>query len=228
MGQDVQIKRSRKIAGVLVPISRTVQVHALSAEEWHKDLLVSWLFQTCIRLQTSLDRRFLRYGMTLQEASVLLRCVEARRITPGQLAVALGRDKGKITRFVDHLEASKLVKRQPNARDRRYSIITPTYSGKRKAERLAHLFDQIRKELFAGVLDSDIQRLCKTLPQLYENAKRIGSKRQIPEGRRKRRVSMFVSATLHPSRFPSGIADPQRCASPAQNLPVQPLPKTSA
>ena len=69
-----------------------------------KDLLMSWMFQTCIKLQTSLDRRFLRFGMTVQEASVLLRCVEARNITPGQLAVGLGRDKGMITRFIDRLE----------------------------------------------------------------------------------------------------------------------------
>ena len=155
MGQDVQIKRGRKIAVVFVPISRTVSSHTLSAEEWQRDLLVSWLFQTCIRLQTSLDRCFLRYGMTVQEASVLLRCVEARRIAPGQLAVALARDKGKVTRFVDRLEASKLVKCQPNARDHRYSIITPSYRGKRLAKSLARLFDQIRKELFAGVSLAD-------------------------------------------------------------------------
>jgi hypothetical protein len=39
----------------------------LQSQEWRKDLLMSWLFQTCIRLQTSLDRRFLRFGMTVQE-----------------------------------------------------------------------------------------------------------------------------------------------------------------
>ena len=206
----------------------TYSRRSLSSNEWHKELLLSWLFQTWFKLQASLDRRFLNFGMTFQEASVLLRCVEAGEIVPSRLALILARDKGKITRFVDHLEAFKLVKCQPNARDRRYSIIAPTYSGKRKAERLAHLFDQIRKELFVSVLDSDIQRLGKTLPQLYENAKRIGSKRQIAEGRRKRRVSMFVSSTLHPSRFPSGIAEPQPSASAGQNLPVQPLPKTSA
>jgi hypothetical protein len=55
----------------------------LQSLEWRKDLLMSWLFQTCIRLQTSLDRRFLGFGMTVQEASVLLRCVEARSSHPG-------------------------------------------------------------------------------------------------------------------------------------------------
>ena len=87
---------------------------------------MSWLFQTSIRLQTSLDRRFLRFGMTVQEAGVLLRCVEARIITPGQLAVGLGRDKGMITRFIDRLEFSRLIIRDINPRDRRFSVIKPT------------------------------------------------------------------------------------------------------
>jgi len=112
--------------------------------------------------------------MTPQEASVLLRCVEAGRIAPGQLAVALGRDKGKITRFIDRLQASKLVKRQVNPSDRRYSIITPTPNGLRLAERLALTFEQIQKELFVGISDSRIQELGRTLPQLHQNAARIG------------------------------------------------------
>ena len=158
--------------------------------------------------------------MTVQEASVLLRCVEARRIAPGELAVALARDKGKITRFVARLEASKLIKCQPNARDHRYSIITPTYRGKRLAKSLTRLFDQIRKELFAGVSRSDIQRLGETLPHLCENAKRIGSKRRIPGGRRKRLVPIAI-----PHPFPSGITDGQACASPSQKPRMQSLPK---
>ena len=98
MDKHAPIEQGRKVASVFVPLSRKGLLKPLKAQEWRKDLLISWLFQTCIRLQTSLDRRFLRLGMTLQEASVLLRCAEAKRITPGQLATALGRDKGKITR----------------------------------------------------------------------------------------------------------------------------------
>src|SRR5437660_8947583 len=104
MGKHAQIGQGRKAVSVLVATSRRGLSKPLRGQEWRRDLLTSWLFQTCIRLQTSLDRRFLRFGMTVQEASVLLRCVEARRITPGQLAVALGRDKGKVTRFVHRLK----------------------------------------------------------------------------------------------------------------------------
>jgi len=149
---------------------------------------MSWLFQTCFKLQASLDQRFLNFGITFQEAVVLTRCVEAGEIVPSRLALILARDKGKITRFVDRLEAAELVKRLVNPRDRRYSIIKATPKGKRLAERIASTFEQIRQQLFVGVLDPDIQRLGKTLPRLHGNAARIGSERSASGGRRTRRI----------------------------------------
>jgi DNA-binding MarR family transcriptional regulator len=167
---------------------------SLSSKEWHKELLLSWLFQTCFKLQASLDRRFLNFGMTFQEAVVLMRCVEAGEIAPGRLALILARDKGKITRFVDRLEAAELVKRSVNPRDRRYSVIKATPKGKRLAERIAWTFEEVRNELFVSVLDCDIERLSKVLPQLHRNALGIGTKRSVPEGRQKRRIGVGKNA----------------------------------
>jgi DNA-binding MarR family transcriptional regulator len=113
--------------------------------------------------------------MTVQEANVLLCCVQARRITPGQLAIALGRDKGKITRFVDRLESSHLLTRDFDPRDRRFSILKPTTKGKHVARALVSVFDTVRKELFAGILESDVRRLGRMLPQLHKNAGHVGS-----------------------------------------------------
>src|SRR4029077_16270609 len=152
MGKHAKIEPGQKVASVFGAISRSELSKRLLAHEWRKDLLMSWLFQTSIRLQTSLDRRFLRFGMTVQEAGVLLRCVEARSVTPGQLAVGLGRDKGMITRFINRLEVSRLIGRHTNPHDRRFSVIRPTTKGKQLARELANVFEHIRKELFAGML----------------------------------------------------------------------------
>jgi DNA-binding MarR family transcriptional regulator len=188
MGKHAQIERGRKVPSALVPISRRSLSKPLRGQEWRKDLLTSWLFQTCIKLQTSLDRRFLRFGMTVQEASVLLRCVEVLRIAPGQLAIALGRDKGKITRFVDRLESSRLVTRDIDPRDRRFSILKPTAKGKQVARALVSVFDSIRKELFAGILESDVRRLGKMLPQLHKNAVHVGSRHKCDVVRGRKRI----------------------------------------
>jgi DNA-binding MarR family transcriptional regulator len=126
--------------------------------------------------------------MTVQEASVLLRCVEARRITPGQLAIALGRDKGKITRFVDRLESSRLLTRDIDRGDRRLSILKPTAKGKQVARAVASVFDSVRKELFVGILESDVLRLGKTLPLLHKNAVHVGSPHKCDVVRRRKRI----------------------------------------
>ena len=129
--------------------------------------------------------------MTLQKASVLLRCVEARRISPGQLAVALGRDKGKITRYIDSLESRRLLVREIDQRDRRFSILKPTAMGKRVAQELALVFDNIRKELFAGILESDLRRLSHTLPRLHKNAVQIGTRRRKSQLRERYRIGSY-------------------------------------
>jgi DNA-binding MarR family transcriptional regulator len=188
MGKHAQIGRGRKVVSVFVATSSIGLSKPLRGQEWRKDLLTSWLFQTCIKLQTSLDRRFLRFGMTVQEASVLLRCVEARRITPGRLAIALGRDKGKITRFVDRLESSGLLTRDIDTRDRRFSILKPTPKGKQVARALVSVFDSIRKELFVGILESDVLRLGKMLPQLHKNAVHVGSRHKCEVVRGRKRI----------------------------------------
>jgi DNA-binding MarR family transcriptional regulator len=214
MGKHAQIERGRKVVSVLVATSRRGLSKPLRGQEWRKDLLTSWLFQTCIRLQTSLDRRFLRFGMTAQEASVLLRCVEARRATPGQLAIALGRDKGKITRFVDRLEARRLLTRDIDERDRRFSILKPTAKGKQVARALVSVFDSIRKELFAGILESDVRRLCKMLPQLHKNALYVGSRHEGDAVRRRERIGSHGMNMEDPQKSQPQIAADFSAPSP--------------
>src|ERR1700688_2863675 len=98
-----------------IPNDGTRPLEVLTAQEWSKDLLVSWLFQTCFKLQTTMDRCFLKFGLSGQEATLLLRCAEMQRITPGKLAAIVGRDKGKVTRVIDRLESGGLVTREAYA-----------------------------------------------------------------------------------------------------------------
>ncbi|MDP9339807.1 MAG: MarR family transcriptional regulator [Acidobacteriota bacterium] len=185
-----------------------------TAQAWRKDLLISWLFQTCIKLQTSLDHRFLRHGVTVQEASVLLRCAEAHKITPGKLAVILGRDKGNVTRIVDRLEGSGLVTRETFRRDRRYSIIEPTRKGKQLAAKLGFVFDSIRTELFLGIKDADVLRLGAMLPQLHDNTSRINPEQEDGPVRRRRRIGSNVPKNEITPKKKAGLAKGTRISQP--------------
>jgi DNA-binding MarR family transcriptional regulator len=141
--------------------------------EWRGEDLISLLFRTSIRLQTTFDRRFAQFGITAQEAAVLLRCVEAGETSAGKLAQAMGRDKGKITRFVNRLEAAKLLTRIRSRHDHRLHIIEATKCGHRLAPKFRAIFEEIRGQFLEGVGTSDIHQLGTVLEQVYENAGRL-------------------------------------------------------
>jgi DNA-binding MarR family transcriptional regulator len=169
------MNRERQGDELPIPVVQGDVREESDGEKWYQDLVVSWIFQTCIRLQISLDRRFLRFRVTAQEARVLLCCVEARVTTPGQLAIMVARDKGKITRVVDRLEARGLVRREVLQRDRRFAVIRATAKGRQIAKELALVFDNTRKTLFEGIPEIEIRRLGEMLPKLHKNATLMGT-----------------------------------------------------
>jgi MarR family transcriptional regulator for hemolysin len=145
----------------------------VSVREWQAELSISRLFRTSIRLQTAFDRCFSKFGMTAQEAAVLVHCAEEQETSAGKLAKAMGRDKGKITRFVDRLEASGFLKRKSDPRDHRLFIIKATSKGRRVVPHLKMRFEEVRSQFFEGVLNVDIDKLETLLSQLHANAERL-------------------------------------------------------
>ncbi|MGB9467077.1 MAG: MarR family transcriptional regulator [Candidatus Acidiferrum sp.] len=141
--------------------------------EWQAELSISRLFRTSIRLQTAFDRCFSQFGMTAQEAAVLVHCAEEGETSAGKLAKAMGRDKGKITRFVDRLETSCFLTRKSDPRDHRLLIIKATSKGRRIAPHLKIRFEEIRSQFFQGVLNVDIDKLETVLSQVHANAERL-------------------------------------------------------
>ena len=189
MGDRPPVKTANIAPGVFAAISGELDRSSARAQVRRKDLLVSWLFETSQRVQTSFDHHLRPFGMTLQEASVLFRCVESGKMTHGELTLTIGRDISKVTRFIERLEVKHLVTRGSDRHDRRLSIIKATRNGKMLAARLTRVFGSVRKALFAGIQDSDVRETEKMLRQLYKNAVRVRSQKQKGPLRRRRIVN---------------------------------------
>jgi DNA-binding MarR family transcriptional regulator len=140
------------------------------------DLTLSLLFRTSQRLQTVLDRCFLKLGTTAQEAAVLLCCANADGISGRGLADALDKDKGRITRYVDRLVARRLVTRKIDPRNRSLLVIAPTSRGRQLAPRLKNKFEDIRNQLFAEIAVKDTARLQVILSQLLSGTRRMAAR----------------------------------------------------
>lgn len=99
----------------------------------------------------------------------------------------MGRDGGKITRFVSKLEAGGFITRESCGRDHRLFIIKATNKGRRVAPHLRVMFDEVRGQFFAGVLNVDIEWLEFVLEQLHANAERLArAKRKVAPRRRRK------------------------------------------
>jgi len=144
--------------------------------EWPQELLLSLLVRLNIRLQKALDLRFKPLGMTAQEAALLLYCAEAGETSPGRIAVSMGRDKGKITRFVNRLESAKLLSRMRSARDRRAFVIKVTKRAGTLVPQLKMIFEETRAKLFDEIPDGELERLGAAISQMYSNAGQLRSR----------------------------------------------------
>ena len=134
--------------------------------------VISQLQRASIGLQKAFDRCFAPAGLTAQEAAVLVHCVEADKLSAGKLAKAMGRDKGRITRLVDRLQAGGFVRRAIDPRDHRL-LIRPTARAQRMVPGLKHIFEQVREEFVVGIESDDLSRLESVLARLHANADRL-------------------------------------------------------
>jgi DNA-binding MarR family transcriptional regulator len=198
MAETSETRKRKGCAMVPLRMGRESARKYAEANESQEELSVSLLFRTSIRLQKTLDRCFLRFGMTAQEAAVLIRCVEAGAISARRLADAMSRDKGKITRFVDRLEAASFISRTSDPRDHRSMVIKATNRGRRIAPRLKVTFEEVRNQFFAGVLTGDIDQLGSILSQLYANADFLRQNKSVED--RRADTARFVCALSTPQR----------------------------
>jgi DNA-binding MarR family transcriptional regulator len=141
--------------------------------EWQAERLLSHFLRTSIRLQRAFDESFNQFGMTAQSAALLVLCVEEGQTSASDLAQAMSRDIGKITRFIDKLEYGGFVSRKRDRGDHRLFIIKPTTRGRRLAPRLRRRFGEVRNRLVEGVFNSDADTLEAVLAQLLANAERL-------------------------------------------------------
>ena len=160
-------------SGIPLPLRRSLTANISASEGGKRNSRFPSSLRTSIRLQTAFDRCFSQFGMTAQEAAVLVHCSEEGETSAGRLAKVMGRDKGKITRFVDRLETGGFLTRRNDARDHRLLIIKATGKGRRFAPQLKTRFEEVRNQFFEGVLNVDIDKLEAVLTQLHANAERL-------------------------------------------------------
>jgi DNA-binding MarR family transcriptional regulator len=129
----------------------------------------SLLHQVARDLATALDRQLAPFGLTAQQAALLLHVSRQPAASPSQLMTALGTDTAGMTRLADRLEGKHLIKRHPNPQDRRSVLIALTEHGQALVPRLGPVFGGVTRRLFNGFSAGEIGDLTAMLERMAEN-----------------------------------------------------------
>lgn len=148
---------------------RQVDVETRASDDHHQALRLWLRLLACTGLIETEIRSRLRsgFGTTLPRFDLM---AQLERHPAGLRMTELSRrmmvTSGNITGITDQLVVEGLVKREPDARDRRAFVVKLTPAGRRLFDRMAAEHEGWIAELFAGLAPGDIQRLYTLLAKL--------------------------------------------------------------
>ena len=118
-----------------------------------------------------LQKNFKESGLdiTIEQWSVLYQLWKEEGQSQQQLCQRTFRDKPSITRLVDNLEKSKLVKRVASKNDRRSNQIFLTKEGRVLEEKTMEVANRTLNEALEGVTNTQIEVAKKVLQMVYDN-----------------------------------------------------------
>jgi DNA-binding MarR family transcriptional regulator len=120
-----------------------------------------------------LQKRFNNAGLniTIEQWSVLYHLWKEDGMSQQELCNATFRDKPSITRLVDNLERSNLVKRVPSEHDRRINLIYLTKQAQKLEEETMQLADETLSDALKAVPPDRIDICKEVLQVVYDNLK---------------------------------------------------------
>jgi DNA-binding MarR family transcriptional regulator len=148
-------------------MSRAVQAEA--AEVPDSQVPLRQMFKLARSLRTAVDRELLPYGITSQQAALMLVARMHGGRSPHHFAGPLGTDTAGMTRLVDRLEAKGLVLRQSMETDRRAVRIDLTEAGEALTPNLVAAFERVSAQLLDGFAESEVEQLRSFMHRLLAN-----------------------------------------------------------
>ena len=152
--------------------------HELDAPPWTR--VEATLMATARLVRDAYDQRFAELDLNLTQAIMLAYVAEFGPVTQTKIADHLGQGRAATGATIDRLQSRGLVKRHPDADDRRVGQIQLTTSGTDVVARVAAIDETLRTELRAGISRAERQALSAVLQQLQSNLRRAGGNTAAP------------------------------------------------
>jgi MarR family transcriptional repressor of emrRAB len=126
------------------------------------------VFRVAHLLQSRIDAALAPLGIDMREyLALVLVGDDAQALRPSDVGATLDATRTQVTRLVDGLEARGLVRRTPNAADRRSLQLEPTPAGKALTRRAAQAVHPAYAAAWAGLGPEATRRTLRALGRVH-------------------------------------------------------------
>jgi DNA-binding MarR family transcriptional regulator len=146
-------------------------VHPAAQRRYPEELVSSALFLLKRLGMAAKERSLAAYeelGLHPYHHSILAVLDEGAREAQGEIAEALGWDKGQLVGLLDELEEAGLIERQRDPADRRRHVVEMTPAGRKTLDRLRKLSGRLDDEFLSSLSDTERRELHALLLRLAE------------------------------------------------------------
>ena len=126
---------------------------------------------------------WLRLSLSRGQLRVLTLLSTSTRMSPGNVAEALGVPKANVTEIIERLVEQGLVKREPNLEDRRSHNLTLTEKGKTEVEQLREWSTRRIEKVLERIPSDKLKLLANSLEDM------LGAARSMPDAQGKERIN---------------------------------------
>lgn len=141
--------------------------HELDAPPWRR--FESTLMATSKSIRRAYDLLFAEIGLNLSEACLLEYVVEHGPMSQTQVAERIGMGRAPAGTIVDNLSNRSLLRRTPDATDRRVWLLTATDEGNKLAERIGEVDKDLRTIMRRGLSQVEREVLADILLRVQAN-----------------------------------------------------------
>ena len=141
--------------------------HELDAPPWRR--FESTLMATSKSIRRAYDLLFAEIGLNLSEACLLEYVVEHGPMSQTQVAERIGMGRAPAGTIVDSLSDRNLLRRTPDATDRRVWLLTATNEGQKLAVRIGGVDKELRTIMRQGLSQIERELLANILLRIQAN-----------------------------------------------------------
>ncbi len=122
-----------------------------------------------VELIDALDRELSKFDISAAQLIVLASVANKEADSASRLCKSISYDPGAMTRMIDRLQQKGLIRRVPNADDRRASNLELTAAGRALYPQLLEAKETVAAQFLRGFSSDEVRLLEKLLNRLLDN-----------------------------------------------------------